>query len=443
MKGCTYKKFSIEECTQVPTANATRTIRKAHEHWVKANEKARAYILASLSETFEFLMKIKGQKGEANVATSTRKFHRGSTSGTKYVPSSTDTKKWKKKNGSQGNKANSTATKTSKKAKAAKGIYFHYNQKGHWKRNCSMYLVEKKKDKQDRGGEDMDLKFQNYLMKCGIEPQLSAPDQPDGVKPKGCKWIYKRKGGADGKVQTFKTRLVTKGYTQVKRVDYEETFPPVAMLKSIRILLSIAAYFDYEISQMDIKTSFLNGNLEETIYMQQPKGFITPSQEQKVCVLTDITQWLAAQFQMKDLGEAQFVLGIQIFNDRKNKTLALSQESYIDKIVVKYSMQNSKRGLLPFRNEVTLFKESTMLCPKTPQEVEEIRHIPYASAIGSLKYVMLCTRPDICSTMGIVSSVFTLNGGVVVWRSIKEGCIADFTMEAVNVAACEAAKEAI
>ncbi|KAL4013950.1 hypothetical protein IC575_026135 [Cucumis melo] len=156
---------------------------------------------------------------------------------------------------------------------------------------------------------------------------------------------------------------------------------------------------------------------------------------------------------MKDLGEAQFVLGIQIFRDRKNKMLALSQASYIDKIVVKYSMQNSKRGLLPFRHGVTLSKEQ---CPKTPQDVEEMRHIPYASAVGSLMYAMLCTRRHLCggdrytdsdfqtdrdSRKSTSGSVFILNGGAVVWRSIKQGCIADSTMEAEYVA-CEA-KEVI
>ena len=75
-------------------------------------------------------------------------------------------------------------------------------------------------------------------------------------------------------------------------------------------------------------------------------------------VLTYINQWLMAQFQMKDLEEAQFVLDIQIFRDRKSKTLVLSQASYIDEIVVKHSMQNSKRGLISFRHGVTLFKEN-------------------------------------------------------------------------------------
>ena len=87
------------------------------------------------------------------------------------------------------------------------------------------------------------------------------------IKPIGCKWVYKRKRGSDRKVETFKARLVAKGYTQREGIDYEETFSLVAMLKSIRILLSIAACLDFEIWQMDVKTAFLNGNLEKNIYI--------------------------------------------------------------------------------------------------------------------------------------------------------------------------------
>ena len=81
---------------------------------------------------------------------------------------------------------------------------------------------------------------------------------------------------------------------------------------------------------------------------------------------------------MKDLREVQFVFGIQIVRNRKNKILALSQASYIDKILVLYKMQDSKKGLLPFRYRVHLSKEQS---PKTPQEVEDMRHIPYESAV--------------------------------------------------------------
>ena len=110
-------------------------------------------------------------------------------------------------------------------------------------------------------------------------------EAPNGVKPIGCKWVYKRKRGIDGKVETFKARLVAKGYTKKEDFDYKETFSPVAMIKSIRNLLSIAAHMNYEIWQMDAKIAFLNESLDETIYMVQPKGFIAKGQEKKVCRL--------------------------------------------------------------------------------------------------------------------------------------------------------------
>ena len=184
------------------------------------------------------------------------------------------------------------------------------------------------------------------------------------------------------------------------------------MLKSIRILLSIAAALDYEICQMDVKTAFLNGYLDESIYMMQPEGFIVEGQEQKVCkllrsiyglkqasrswnlsfdetiktfgfkknvdepcvykhikenkvvflvlyvddilligndigLLSDVKKWLVEKFQMKDLGQESYVLGIQIIRDHKNRLLAVSQASYIDKVLAWFSMQNSKKGQLP------------------------------------------------------------------------------------------------
>src|SRR3954469_25297353 len=90
---------------------------------------------------------------------------------------------------------------------------------------------------------------------------------------------------ADGNVSVYKARLVAKGFRQVQGVDYEETFSPVAMIKSIQILLAIAAYHDYEIWQMDVKIAFLNGHIEEELYMIQPEGFVDPRNAGKVCKL--------------------------------------------------------------------------------------------------------------------------------------------------------------
>ena len=109
-------------------------------------------------------------------------------------------------------------------------------------------------------------------------------DQPEGLKPIGCKWIFKKKTNMEGNVITYKARLVAKGCRKKQGVDYDETFSSVAMLKSIRILLSIFAHYDYEIWQMDVKITFLNGNLTEEVYMTQLEGFIYGSGS-KVCKL--------------------------------------------------------------------------------------------------------------------------------------------------------------
>ncbi|KAK8500241.1 hypothetical protein V6N12_041483 [Hibiscus sabdariffa] len=101
-------------------------------------------------------------------------------------------------------------------------------------------------------------------------------EPPERIKPIGCKWVFKKKTNMDGNVQTYNGRLVAKGFRQIHGVDYDETFSPVAMFKSIRILLVIAAFHDYDIWQMDVKTAFLNEKLEEDVYMTQPEGFVTP-----------------------------------------------------------------------------------------------------------------------------------------------------------------------
>src|SRR3954470_13559402 len=92
-------------------------------------------------------------------------------------------------------------------------------------------------------------------------------DIPEDRKAVENKWIFTKKTDADRNVSVYKARLVTKGVRQIQGGDYEETFSPVAMIKSIRMLVAIAAYHDYEIWQMDVKTAFLNGNIEEELYM--------------------------------------------------------------------------------------------------------------------------------------------------------------------------------
>ncbi|KAJ9552913.1 LOW QUALITY PROTEIN: hypothetical protein OSB04_016958 [Centaurea solstitialis] len=111
------------------------------------------------------------------------------------------------------------------------------------------------------------------------------PDLTQHCRAVGRKWVFKKKTDMDGNVHTFKARLVAKGFTQTHGMDYDETFSSVAMLKAIRILMAISAYFNYEIWQMDVKTAFLNGKLTEDVYMEQPEGFEDPKNPNKVCKL--------------------------------------------------------------------------------------------------------------------------------------------------------------
>nr|GEW99423.1 hypothetical protein [Tanacetum cinerariifolium] len=108
---------------------------------------------------------------------------------------------------------------------------------------------------------------------------------PPNGKTIGSKWLFKKKTDMDGNVYTYKARLMEKGYTQTLGIDYEETFSPVADIRAIRILIAIAAYYDYEIWQMDVKTAFLNGYLNEEVYTEQPEGSINPKYPNWVCKL--------------------------------------------------------------------------------------------------------------------------------------------------------------
>ncbi|GJW66046.1 retrotransposon protein, putative, ty1-copia subclass [Tanacetum coccineum] len=302
-------------------------------------------------------------------------------------------------------------------------------------------------------------------------------DLPPGCKTVRSKWIFKKKTDMDGIVHTYKARLVAKGYTQLYGVDYKETFSPVADIRAIRILISIAAY---EIWQMDIKTTFLNGYLDEDIYMVQPKGFVDPNHPRKVCKLQrsiyglkqasrswnkrfdeeikrfgfaqnldepcvyqkasgsnvtflilyvddiiimgnhipslqSVKDYLGKCFAMKDLGEAAFILGIKIYRDRSKRLIGLGQNAYMDKILKRYRMDNSKRGHIPMQERLDLNKTQGA---STPKEVKRMQNVPYASAVGSIMYAVRCTRPDVAFAQNITSR-FQQNPGELHWTAVK------------------------
>ncbi|WJZ88075.1 hypothetical protein VitviT2T_007407 [Vitis vinifera] len=223
---------------------------------------------------------------------------------------------------------------------------------------------------------------------------------------------------------------------------------------------------------MDVKTVFLNGNINETIYMVQPKNFESNNSKQLVCklkksiyglkqasrqwyrnfdqvitsfgfkentidqciylkfsgskfiilvlyvddillassdvgLLHETKRFLSSKFDMKDLGNASLVLGIQIHRDRSRGILGLSQKAYIDKVLSRFGMSNSKGD-----------KFSLHQCPKNELEKKDMERFPYALAVGSLMYAQVCTRPDIAYIVGMLGRYLS-NPGMDHWKKAK------------------------
>jgi len=109
--------------------------------------------------------------------------------------------------------------------------------------------------------------------------------RPEGKSMVTSRWLYKVKHVADGSIEKFKARFVARGFSRVEGVDYEETFAPMARYTSIHSIISIATEMDWKIHQMDVKTTFLNGFIQEEVYIEQPQGFEVHGKESHVCRL--------------------------------------------------------------------------------------------------------------------------------------------------------------
>ncbi|TFY79416.1 hypothetical protein EWM64_g4598 [Hericium alpestre] len=110
-------------------------------------------------------------------------------------------------------------------------------------------------------------------------------EKPAGTNVISSKWVFKIKRNNTGAISKYKARLVAQGFSQIPGIDFTDTFAPVAKLLSVRLVVALAAHFNYELHQMDVKNVYLNGDLKEEIYMKQPPGFPAPGQENKVCHL--------------------------------------------------------------------------------------------------------------------------------------------------------------
>ncbi|CAI8584052.1 unnamed protein product [Vicia faba] len=249
---------------------------------------------------------------------------------------------------------------------------------------------------------------------------------PTGNSLVGCRWLYTLKVDPDCKIDRFKTRLVAKGYTQIFGLDYSVTFSHVAKMASVRLLLAIAAIRHRSLHQLDIKNTFLHGDLEEEVYMEQPPGFNTIVQQfgmvrseadhsvfyrhsVRGCiylivyvddiVITDsdesgilqMKQHLSNQFQTKDLGKLQYFLDIEVAQSKDG--LVISQRKYAMDILEETSLLNAK----PVD---TSMDPSVKLLPNQREPLSDSGR--YRRLVGKLNYLTV-TRPDISFAVSVVS----------------------------------------
>nr|KAJ0195046.1 hypothetical protein LSAT_V11C700360720 [Lactuca sativa] len=297
-------------------------------------------------------------------------------------------------------------------------------------------------------------------------------DLPPGCKALGCKWILKRKMKVDDTIDKYKARLVIQGFRQKEGIDFFDTYAPVARISTIRLLLALAAIHNPVIHQMDVKTAFLNGDLDEEIYMKQPEGFVMPGNEHKVCKLKKSLyglkqapkQWhqkfddvvLSNGFALNQADKCVYSKfdtsgkGVMIclyVNDmlifgtdleevdktkkflsssfdmkdmgedevilgirirKGNNGISISQSHYIEKILKKFNFENCSPVSIPIDPSLKLL----------PNKGSPVSQLEYSRAIGCLMYAMISTRPDITYIVGRLSR-YTSNPSSHHWQAVR------------------------
>ncbi|OAE32324.1 hypothetical protein AXG93_809s1050 [Marchantia polymorpha subsp. ruderalis] len=231
---------------------------------------------------------------------------------------------------------------------------------------------------------------------------------PAGKNVVGCKWIYKIKYKPDGSGDRYKAKLVAKGYSHVYGVDFSETFFLVVKMTSIRVLMALAAQYNLELHQMDVKTAILNGRLHEEVYMVILEGLKVSFEKNK------IKEKLKTEFKMVDLEDIHHCLGMQVDRNREEGWIRISQPRYLVEKLARFNMADCKPIDTPMEPGLKL---STLDSPNSVGESEEVKNIPYQAAVGSLTWAMV-TRSDISFAVSSVAQ-FMSNLGLTHWKLVK------------------------
>jgi Reverse transcriptase (RNA-dependent DNA polymerase) len=302
---------------------------------------------------------------------------------------------------------------------------------------------------------------------------------PPGRKAIGSRWVFKVKKNADGSIERLKGRLVAQGFSQRPGFDFTETFAPTPKWAALRAILALAALEDLHLESVDISSAFLNGKLEEEVYMRQPEGFVEKGKDwvwrlQKslyglkqagrcwhkklnevlesmgfkriVCehsiwifgkdemriiipvFIDDMTiaaksmdsikqviSELKSHFKLRELGPTSWLLGVEIIRDRSKRTLSLSQHQYVLSLLERFGMSDCNPVVTPMDPGLKL---SSTMSPTSSKDIEEMHSVPYLQAVGALMYLATATRPDIAYTVGVLAR-FNKNPGMTHWKAVK------------------------
>lgn len=283
-------------------------------------------------------------------------------------------------------------------------------------------------------------------------------EKPVNVKLIKSKWVFDLKTKGDGQIERFKARLVAKGYSQRENIDYHETFSPVSKFSSIRLIFSLAVIEKMKIKQLDIKTAFLNGHIDEDLFMSQPEGYddnsgkvcklfkslyglkqasyswnieidkfirrlgfiqcqsdyciyFSDTEKSKSFIILYVDDLLilsadenyinsligsfSSQYETKVMDKFDYFLGINIHHDIQNNILSLNQCKYVNEILVKFGMIDCKGVNTPMDPNTKLIRSE--------QSVENEQLTKYQQIVGSFHYLVTCTRPDLAIATSLLS----------------------------------------
>ena len=305
-------------------------------------------------------------------------------------------------------------------------------------------------------------------------------ERPTDKKVIGCRWVLRTKFSADGSVERRKARLVARGFSQQPGMDFQETFAPVARLSSIRILVALAAELGITLYQLDVVMAYINGDLDEELYMEQAEGFIEADQKKMVYSLKKSLYGLkqSGRQWFKKLDQKLQDFGLRPLNGDKCVYIMKSEEIYIilavyvDDIIVG---SNQEDVYLKLKKELTRefqikdlgtlhyclgiefqqdpstkavimhqrryiekiladygmdeskpistpldgnSKLTKQMMPSSEEEIIQMKKVPYQSLIGTLMYLSVSTRPDISYTISVLSQ-FNINPGKAHWAAAK------------------------